>query len=400
MDQVKAQYEAFPYPERNPKDEKKRLITGSPSIPMEIDHYLYEGRRDWSKPMRVLFAGGGTGDGLIQFAQMMTQAKRPYEITYLDLSTAAHEIAEARAKIRGLDGIRFETGSLLDAASFGEFDYIDCCGVLHHLENPLDGFNALEAALAPEGGLGAMVYAPYGRAGVYALQESFNALFAGLPPDEKLKAAKQVYARLPDAHPFKANPHLVDHEQSDAGFYDLLLHSQDRAFDVGSLLDVMGQAGLRLLSFVPFGRYDLGRFVDAVSEDMSAAARMGLAEKLDGGIKTHVFYAARSAEPQRAVAASAAGQIPHLIGIGTEQLSLQIKKTGFVNLTVGGEKKKIDFQKSDASIVAGINGRRMVEEIAASSGLDGFLFQAGWARIEAALKPWGLLCYSSILRGR
>jgi hypothetical protein len=42
-----------------------------------------------------------------------------------------------------------------------------------------------------------------------------------------LKAAKAIFTRLPEGHPFRSNPHLGDHEVSDAGFYDLLLHSQD-----------------------------------------------------------------------------------------------------------------------------------------------------------------------------
>ena len=65
MVSVKEQYESYPYPERRPEDEKKRLITGSPSHPLEIDHYLFGGQRDWSQPLRVLVAGGGTGDALI-----------------------------------------------------------------------------------------------------------------------------------------------------------------------------------------------------------------------------------------------------------------------------------------------------------------------------------------------
>ena len=64
-DEVQAQYEAYPYPERDPKDEARRLITGSPSLPHEMDHYLWGGARDWSRPLSALVAGGGTGDGLI-----------------------------------------------------------------------------------------------------------------------------------------------------------------------------------------------------------------------------------------------------------------------------------------------------------------------------------------------
>ena len=65
MDPVRAQYEAYPYPARDPAEETARLITGSPSHPVEIDHFLFSGRRDWSAPFRALVAGGGTGDGLI-----------------------------------------------------------------------------------------------------------------------------------------------------------------------------------------------------------------------------------------------------------------------------------------------------------------------------------------------
>ena len=131
MSDVKAQYEAYPYPERDPRDEKKRLITGSPSHPLELDHHLFGGMRDWSGGTRILVAGGGTGDALIQLAQTLTSAGKDYEITYIDLSEASRKIAEGRAKVRGLKGITFLTGSLLDAAKYGPFDYIDCLSLIH-----------------------------------------------------------------------------------------------------------------------------------------------------------------------------------------------------------------------------------------------------------------------------
>ncbi len=83
MNDVINQYDAYPYPERKPEDERKRLIVGSPSHPLEIDHFLFQGKRDWRKTLRVLVAGGGSGDGLIQIAQLLTTADCPYEITYL-----------------------------------------------------------------------------------------------------------------------------------------------------------------------------------------------------------------------------------------------------------------------------------------------------------------------------
>ena len=73
-----------------------------------------------------------------------------------DRSAAARRIAEARAAARTLGNIRFVEGSLLDlpGSGLGSFDYIDCCGVLHHLPDPLAGLRALAGALAPGGGIG------------------------------------------------------------------------------------------------------------------------------------------------------------------------------------------------------------------------------------------------------
>ena len=73
---VKEQYEAFPYPERDPAEERTRLITGSPSHPVELDHYVFAGKRDWRQPLRVLVAGGGTGDGPVSYTHLTLPTKR------------------------------------------------------------------------------------------------------------------------------------------------------------------------------------------------------------------------------------------------------------------------------------------------------------------------------------
>ena len=82
-------------------------------------------------------------------AQQMAWAGRPGSVTWLDRSGAARQVAEARAAARRLDNIRFEAGSLLEleGSGLGPFDYIDCCGVLHHLPDPAAGLRALDAAI-------------------------------------------------------------------------------------------------------------------------------------------------------------------------------------------------------------------------------------------------------------
>jgi len=398
MSDVSAQYEAYPYPERDPRDELKRLITGSPSHPLEIDHFVFGGKRDWRKPLRALVAGGGTGDGLIQLAQILKSAGRPFEITYLDMSRSARAVAEERAALRELEGIEFVTGSLLSAPDLGRFDYIDCCGVLHHLGDPQAGFDALARALTPAGGLGFMVYAPYGRSGVYPLQEAFGELLAGFSPQEKLARAREVFARLPAGHPFRCNPHLNDHNVSDAGFYDLLLHAQDRPFAVGDLWDSLTAAGLELSSFTQPALYDPAEFLGEMEGPHNERARMELAEKLRGTIRMHVGYAVGQGRGARAVAGGPdAALVPHLKGVGARALADQLARKGQLRLTLGAGKITLKLPRAAAPLVALIDGRRTLAQIAREAGLDGLAFNALWTPTGRALSGYGLLLYSRLL---
>jgi SAM-dependent methyltransferase len=397
MSRVSDQYEAFPYPERDPADEAKRLITGSPSHPLEIDHFLFGGARDWSQPLKALVAGGGTGDALIQLAQVLTSAGKPYHITYLDLSMASRKIAEARAAARGLTGITFLTGSLLDAPDFGHFDYIDCCGVLHHLPDPQAGFDALAAALAPQGGLGLMVYAPFGRSGVYPLQEAFGAVLTGSERD-RLRRARAIFERIPEGHPFKRNAQLSDHRASDAGFYDLLLHSQDRPFRIGELLDVLDRAGLTMTGSPQAHLYDplpiLGD--KGLLHGLDARAQMNLAEALRGTIRTHVLYAAPSAEGR--VAQPGPRAVPHLKGVAGPKLAQYALKHGVIPLTHEGERFEIPVPALAVRALAQIDGRRTLEEIARAVRTDWLAFAPSWAAVSKAMTGHGLMYYSRILR--
>src|SRR3546814_298666 len=145
-DRVREQYEAYPYPHRDPKDERRRLVEGSPSDLDEIRHYLHGGRLDLDprtrgRPFRALVAGGGTGDAAVMLAQHLANAgATDAEVVYLDMSSASRRIAEARAGERRLTGMRFVTGTIeaVGDVAPGPYDYIDCCGVLHHLASPED----------------------------------------------------------------------------------------------------------------------------------------------------------------------------------------------------------------------------------------------------------------------
>jgi SAM-dependent methyltransferase len=306
---VRAQYEALPYPERNPADEARRLITGSPSHLAEIEHYLRGGRP--AGGLRALVAGGGTGDGAIMLAQQLADRGEGGTVDYLDLSEASLKIARRRAKVRGLSNLTFHHASLLDLPRrFAEpFDYIDCCGVLHHLESPEDGLTALTSVLAPDGGMGLMLYGEYGRTGVYPLQSALRRLTGGNASiAAQLRLARRVLEELPASNWLKRNPFVGDHlaalaardgaAGADAGLYDLLLHARDRAYRVPEIVELCGAAGLEIVDFIEPKRYDPAlyladpAFADAIA-GLDRQAGWALAEEVSGAMKAHTFYVHR-----------------------------------------------------------------------------------------------------------
>jgi len=399
MESLSQQYEAYPYPERDPADEKRRLITGSPSDPQELDHLLYGGKRDWSQPFRVLIAGGGTGDATIMLGQKLSDAKCPAEILHLDLSLASLRIAQDRAAARGLSHIRFEQGSLLDARSYGDFDYIDCCGVLHHLPDPQAGMMALAAALVPGGALGIMVYAPDGRAGIYPLQDAFTLLLPQDDPEQRLRIGKEVVAGLPDHHLFRDNRIVQDHKVSDAGFYDLLMHSQDRPFRVEEVVALFENAGLTFTAVPTPGLYDPARFLpksDLIRErlaTLSPLQALALGERLHGAMKRHIAYAVKEDAAPRA-ASAAPHLVPRLHGVGANALANEVKKRGKVVLSFETGSQEIVISPSLAPVIADLNGRRTLGAIADTRRTDWFQFAQTMAEIEAKLCPFGVLRYS------
>ncbi len=396
--QLAAQYEAYPYPQRDPRDEAKRLIVGSPGHLREIDQWVFGATRPSSRPLRALIAGGGTGDATIMLAEQMARDGRPGTVTWLDRSAAALKIAKARAEVRGLTNIKWEIGSLLDLLSsdLGLFDYIDCCGVLHHLPDPEAGVRALLSVLAPGGGMGLMVYAPHGRTGVYMLQDSLRLLApAAESPSARLDTARRMMKHLPETAWLRTNRSVTDHlKGGDAGLYDLLLNPRDQAYTVPALHDLLAQVGLSVTCWVEPIRYDPVPLLPdpklrARLATLSALERAALAEALAGNIAAHIVYCTRSTEPPHWADPFSADAVPVCREMTGEELAqgVQANTTLFVNLD--GLRVPVAVPALAGAILRLIDGKRSVREIGASLATRGTrpeAFSHAWRELFPALQ--------------
>ncbi len=392
--QLAAQYEAYPYPQRDPRDEAKRLVVGSPSHLREIDHWIFGARRPASQPLRALVAGGGSGDGTVMLAQQMASLGRPGSVTWLDRSSAARQVAAARVAARRLDNVRFEQGSLLDlpTSGLGPFDYIDCCGVLHHLPDPLAGLKSLVSVLAPGGGLGLMVYAPHGRTGVYMVQEALRLLAPpGEAPAARVEAARRLWKQMPETQWLRRNPWITDHiKGGDAGLYDLLLNPRDVAFTVPQFAALLAAAGLRLRCLVEPVRYDPDTYITdpRLRERMAGldlVRRAALAEAITGNMGIHIAYCVRTDDPELAPPWDDPEAVPVLRELDGPTVAKGLPAHGALPVAFDGIETTLPLPRLARAILQRVDGVRSFGAIADELAANGVSREA-FARDLAALR--------------
>jgi hypothetical protein len=150
-----------------------------------------------------------------------------------------------------------------------------------------------------------MLYGRYGRREVYDMQALLREYLprdASIP--EKIAMGRKLLAALPATNSFRRNIAMWEWEFAadgfgDVGFYDLLLHSQDRCFDVPEIYALAAAEGLHLAGFPMRGeRYDPCKLVTdpAVRQrlaSMPLPQRQALAEQISSTLRTHEFYLTR-----------------------------------------------------------------------------------------------------------
>merc|ERR1712054_632040 len=92
----------------------------------------------------------------------------------------------------------------------GEFDLINCVGVLHHLPDPMAGIKALSKKLAPGGIFHIFVYAELGRWEIQLMQKAISLLQTETKGDYKdgVFVGRKIFDSLPE------NNRLVKREKA------------------------------------------------------------------------------------------------------------------------------------------------------------------------------------------
>jgi len=236
-------YDRYPYPPPLDNLEAYRQAWHDPRR-RHADFHLFWPRRLYREDHSILVAGCGTSQAP-KHAMRWPNA----QITGVDFSaTSVQHSAELKRKYK-LDNLELRQLPLENIGELGKsFDRIVCTGVLHHLADPNAGLRALRSVLNPQGAMHLMVYAPYGRRGIYMLQE-FCRRVGISATDSGIRDLVMVLKALPSEHPLASVLREAPDFRNHAALADALLHPQDRAYSVPQLFDLLDTNRLR------FGRW-------------------------------------------------------------------------------------------------------------------------------------------------
>ena len=242
-EEIRDFYERLPYPAPLASLDEHRELYKHPDRRRALFHLTWP-CTPFGARQDILIAGCGT-------SQAAVYALRDPEARVVGIDVSGESLRHTRELQHkyNLTNLELHQLAVEDVREIGRaFDLAVCTGVLHHLPDPDLGLRALREVLKPGGAMRAMVYARYGRAGIYMMQEYCRLLGISASPEDLRDLAATLKA-LPANHPISGvlGP-AMDFLRPEATA-DALLHPQDRAYSVPELYAWLERCGMS------FGRW-------------------------------------------------------------------------------------------------------------------------------------------------
>jgi SAM-dependent methyltransferase len=295
--EVRDFYDRYPYPPPVDNLERYQQLWQDPQR-RRVDYHLFWPNRSYREDQSILIAGCGTSQAA-KHALRWPKA----QVTGIDCSATSMHHTEKLKRKHKLTNLRVHHLEIERVNDLGmSFDQIVCTGVLHHLVDPDAGLRALRSALKPDGVMHLMVYAPYGRAGIYMLQE-FCRRVGMHASDGEIRDLIRALGALPSGHPLQT---LLTHApdfRREAALADALLHPQDRAYSVSQLFNFIEKAGLTFGRWLRQAAYSVRCGVIAKIPQATRMAHLSLTEQsaaielFRGTMVRHSVVAYRSDSP-------------------------------------------------------------------------------------------------------
>lgn len=260
-------------------------------------HNFCTGQKPTRQDIRILDAGCGTGVGTEYLVHLNPEAT----VVGLDLSEGALAVATERCQKSGADRVEFHHLSLFDVAQIsGEFDLINCVGVLHHTPDPISGIQALAQKLVPGGLLHVFVYGELGRWEIKLMQEAIALLQGDQRGNYKdgVAVGRQLFDALPENNRLRQREkeRWSWENQRDECFADMYVHPQEIDYNVNTVFELIEASGLEFVGFSNPQVWQLERLIDKApdlierAKNLSDRQQYRLIELLDPSMITHYEF--------------------------------------------------------------------------------------------------------------
>ncbi len=194
-DEVREFYERKPYPPPLTDLDAHRDLYKDRDRRRAEFHLIWPAKEPRGN-LEILIAGCGTSQAA-RYALREPDAR----ITAIDVSDTSLRHTRDLQRKYNLENLEPHQLAIESIKELGRsFDLVVCTGVLHHLPDPDRGLRALRDVLSPRGAMRLMVYARYGRAGIYMMQEYCRLLEIDASAAD-LRTLRAALEALPADHP-------------------------------------------------------------------------------------------------------------------------------------------------------------------------------------------------------
>ena len=239
---VRSQYEQNPYP--------RWVNTSLPTSARPIFSVLNDLKLDYDdSPIKsidvpkILIAGSGTGQHALNTAQTFLDS----DVLVIDLSLSSLAYAKRMSLEFNIRNIKFLQCDILDISEIKQqFDLIECCGVLHHMRDPLEGWSKLTNVLKPNGMIKVALYSKLARSDVSKIREEIDKAGVNTNGDEMRNFRKLLIDSSEDHH---KRVQFSDDFFCLSEFRDLLFHEHEHLFSLTEIKDAVASQGLKFCGF-------------------------------------------------------------------------------------------------------------------------------------------------------
>ena len=240
---VRKQYEENPYPKWT-----NIRLNSVPSTIAQIVKYsklkLINNKINMITSPNILIAGCGTGKHSIDIA---TNYKNS-QILAIDLSLRSLGYAKRKTKEFGINNIRYMQADILDLEKLNKkFDIIECAGVLHHMENPMAGWQVLKNCLKSGGIMKIALYSELARQYVVETRNEIDKKGIGKEIFE-IKSFRNNIIKLEKPHHHDLIKIADFYDLS--SFRDLVFHYKEHRFTITQIKDCLSKLGMSFCGFI------------------------------------------------------------------------------------------------------------------------------------------------------